>query len=63
MARDTILQSAGKFEAPKYWTERSKINILMKQQLEDELKRAHALCVHLQILDIELPDQYEDSIV
>ncbi|CAD8121588.1 unnamed protein product [Paramecium sonneborni] len=63
MARDTILQAAGKFEAPKYWANRRNITEAMQKQLEDELKKAHANCVSLQILDIELPDQYEDSIV
>ncbi|CAD8196714.1 unnamed protein product [Paramecium octaurelia] len=63
MARDTILQAAGRFEAPRYWTNRRNITEVMQKQLEEELKKAHANCVSLQILDIELPDQYEDSIV
>ncbi|CAD8105788.1 unnamed protein product [Paramecium primaurelia] len=63
MARDTILQAAGRFEAPKYWTNRRNITEVMQKQLEEELKKAHANCVSLQILDIDLPDQYEDSIV
>ncbi|KAM3135000.1 hypothetical protein pb186bvf_012824 [Paramecium bursaria] len=63
MARDTILQAAGKFEAPKYWQERAHITQAMLDQLALELKKGHAECVHLQILDIELPDSYEQSIV
>jgi hypothetical protein len=31
MARDTILQAAGRFEAPKYWTTRRAITEVMKK--------------------------------
>lgn len=35
----------------------------MKKQLDIELKRAHADCIYLQLMQIELPASYEDSIV
>lgn len=35
----------------------------MRTQLDGELRKAHAKCIQLQLLNIELPDQYEDSIV
>jgi len=35
----------------------------MKKQLDNELKKAHARCMHLEILQVELPTSYEDSIV
>lgn len=35
----------------------------MRSQLDTELRKAHAKCIQLQLLNIELPDQYEDSIV
>ena len=35
----------------------------MKKQLTHELKKAHATCVFLQIMQIDLPLTYEDSIV
>lgn len=35
----------------------------MRAQLDTELRKAHAKCIQLQLLNIELPDQYEDSIV
>ena len=35
----------------------------MKKQLDNELKRAHARCKYLEILQVELPTTYEDSIV
>jgi len=35
----------------------------MKRQLDIELRKAHATCQHLQVMQIELPDTYDDSIV
>lgn len=35
----------------------------MQKQLDEELSKAFARCVSLQLLNIELPDQYEGSIV
>jgi len=63
IARDILLQVAGTYVAPKYWTERTEIGDNMKKQLDNELKKAHARCKHLQILQVELPTTYEDSIV
>lgn len=63
IARDTILQEAGKYEAPQYWQERTKIGDAMRQRLDDELSKAYTRCVYLQILEVELPESYEDSIV
>ena len=63
IARDTILQEAGSYEAPEYWTKRAEISAKMLTILNEELKRAHATCKNLQILKIDLPTTYEDSIV
>jgi hypothetical protein len=49
------LQSAGDYEAPEYWQSRSEIAKEMLVQLNVELFKAHAKCIALQILDIELP--------
>lgn len=35
----------------------------MRQQLDRELSKAYARCRYLQILEVELPSTYEDSIV
>jgi hypothetical protein len=35
----------------------------MRQRLDDELSKAYARCVYLQMLVVELPDSYENSIV
>jgi regulator of protease activity HflC (stomatin/prohibitin superfamily) len=63
IARDTILKIAGKYNATSYWTERIKIQLDMKNNLNKELLSAFATCEGLQILKIDLPKQYEDSIV
>jgi regulator of protease activity HflC (stomatin/prohibitin superfamily) len=63
IARDTILQAAGGYEAPKYWESRSKIAKDMQHELDVELRKAHAKCVYLQLLQIDLPQSYENSIV
>lgn len=63
IARDTILQVAGNFVAPKYWEERTIIGDEMKKQLDIELRKAHATCKHLQVMQVKLPSGYEDSIV
>ncbi|EGR34238.1 spfh domain band 7 family protein [Ichthyophthirius multifiliis] len=63
IARDIILQSAGNYQAPQYWQERQKIVNEMKQQLNTELLKAHANCKFFALLKIDLPDQYEQSIV
>ena len=63
IARDIILQKAGQYEAPAYWLNRAKIAESMKEELDKDLRKAHAQCVHFQLLNIELPDTYENSIV
>ena len=55
IARDTILQAAGGYDAPSYWTQRKKIGAEMRSLLDQELKQAHARCIYLQILRIDLP--------
>jgi hypothetical protein len=47
IARDTILQAAGNYEAPQYWSQRQKIGEDMKKELNSELMRAHSICEHL----------------
>jgi len=63
IARDTILQEAGSYEAPQYWGNRTQIGLNMMNLLDEELQKAFARCKGLQILKIELPQSFEDSIV
>lgn len=63
ISRDVILKVAGKYNATNYWTDRRKIGEHMKIALDQELSRAFAKCVNLQVIRIDLPNSYEDSIV
>lgn len=63
MARDVIMKVAGNFNANHYWTERKMIGQKMKEILNQELQTAFTTCEGLQIIKIDLPKSYEDSIV
>ena len=63
ISRDTILKIAGMYNATNYWTDRQKIGEHMKTALDQELMKAFAKCITLQVLRIDLPKSYEDSIV
>ena len=63
ISRDIILKVGGLFNATSYWTERDKISKTMLIEMDKELNKAYANCVSLQVLKIELPKSYEDSIV
>jgi regulator of protease activity HflC (stomatin/prohibitin superfamily) len=63
ISRDTILKIAGQYNATSNWTERTKIGDHMLIALDEELQKAYAKCITLQILKVDLPNTYEDSIV
>jgi hypothetical protein len=63
ISRDIILKVAGMYNATAYWSDRQSIGDHMKLALDKELKGAFANCRFLQILRIDLPQTYEDSIV
>ena len=63
MSRDVFMKVGGLYNATSYWTERNKIGDYMKDKLNDELQKAFATCEGLQILKVDLPKSYEDSIV
>jgi regulator of protease activity HflC (stomatin/prohibitin superfamily) len=63
IARDVILKIGGQFNATNYWTDRQRIGDFMKNALNTELQQAYSSCASLQILRIDLPKSYEDSIV
>lgn len=63
IARDIILKVGGNFNATNYWTDRAKIGDFMRDALNAELQKAFSSCPSLQILKIDLPKTYEDSIV
>ena len=51
------------FNATDYWMNRIQIAEIMKINMDKELLKAYGHCVSLQLLKIELPKTYEDSIV
>lgn len=63
IARDTILKVCGYYNATNYWTDRAAIGDAMKSALVVEIKKAYADIINFQILKVDLPSQYEDSIV
>jgi hypothetical protein len=63
IAREQILRSAGEYEAPIYWQDRRSIGAEMQRLIKSGLEGVFADVQLLQLLEIVLPEQYEDSIV
>lgn len=63
ISRDVILKVGGMFNATDYWMNRIEIADIMKKTMDNELIKAFGHCVSLQLLKIDLPKTYEDSIV
>ena len=63
IAKDIILKSGGQFNATSYWTQRNKISEYMKQELNQGFQKAYANITGIQLIRIDLPKTYEDSIV
>jgi regulator of protease activity HflC (stomatin/prohibitin superfamily) len=63
ISRDTILKVGSAYMAEDYWIDRKKIGDKMKDQLNIELQKVFANCTSFQLLRIDLPQTYEDSIV
>lgn len=62
IARDQLLEAASEYEGPQYWQERRKIGDHMRRLVDEQLKESYAALWGLQLLVIDLPDQYEMSI-
>ena len=63
IARDVLMKAAGNYMAQEYWTNRRNIRTDMHDLLDIELKKAHARCTGVQIMNIILPKSFENSIV
>eukprot|EP00932_Pfiesteria_piscicida_P018228 SRR837773.5089.p3 GENE.SRR837773.5089~~SRR837773.5089.p3 ORF type:complete len:314 (+),score=125.60 SRR837773.5089:3-944(+) len=63
VARDVLLKAAARYNAPEYWRSRDKIGAEMHKLVDAALAESHADCTGLQIMIIDLPDTYEQSIV
>merc|ERR1712048_538127 len=51
------------YEAAELWTERLKIGNTMQHNVDRMLRKTYAQCWGLQLMVIDLPDQFEKSIV
>jgi len=63
MSRDVIMKVGGMYNATSYWTDRKSIGEFMRKKLSEDIQAAYVTCEGLQILKVELPSSYEDSIV
>lgn len=62
LARDQLLEAAAEYEGPQYWLERDTIADYMQKLVGQNLNQSYATLRSLQLLDIQLPTTYEDSI-
>lgn len=62
LARDQLLEAASDYEGPQYWLQRRDIGDHMRLLVNQQLQVSHAVLWGLQLLDIDLPNDYEASI-
>jgi len=62
IARDQLLEAASEYEGPQYWNNRKTIGDHMRRLVDQQLRESYASLWGLQLLVIDLPDQYEMSI-
>ncbi len=63
IARNAVLEAASGYTAPEYWNKRIIIGEAMKTELTKQMKEMHADVVGFMLLQIDLPDSYENAIV
>eukprot|EP00927_Polykrikos_kofoidii_P040601 TRINITY_DN3466_c0_g1_i1.p1 TRINITY_DN3466_c0_g1~~TRINITY_DN3466_c0_g1_i1.p1 ORF type:complete len:381 (-),score=62.27 TRINITY_DN3466_c0_g1_i1:100-1242(-) len=61
--RDTLIRTAANYKAVHLWEERESVSQAMQQEVSKVLEPMYATCFSLQLLVIDLPDSFEDSIV
>jgi len=61
--RDVLIKAASEYEATQLWEEREKFGNIMQRMVSEELEKTYAECWGLQLMIIDLPDDYESSIV
>lgn len=62
VARDEILAAAAEYEGPQYWMARRSIGDQMRKLVNHKLNESFATLWDLQLLTIDLPHRYEQSI-
>lgn len=60
--REEILQGAALYEGPQYWLQRKDIGEHMRTLVDAKLRESYSSLWGLQLMIIDLPDRYEDSI-
>ena len=62
-AKNIILEEASEYNAPDYWEKRGDIGQNIARRLNETLARTYTSVVSFQMIQIDLPPKYEDSIV
>ena len=62
-AKNIILEEASEYNAPEYWEKRGYIGARIGKRLNDTLTTTYATVASFQMIQIDLPLSYEDSIV
>lgn len=62
IARDQLLEAASEYEGPQYWRNRRTIGDRMRGLVDNQLRESYASLWGLQLLIIDLPDNYEAAI-
>lgn len=62
-AKNVILEEASEYNAPEYWERRNEIGNNIAKRLNDTLSNTYTSVVSFQMIQIDLPPSYEDSIV
>lgn len=60
--RDILIKAASEYEAIDLWEKRQAFGNIMQDMVDKELSKTYARCWGLQLIHIELPDEYESSI-
>lgn len=61
--RDVLIKAASEYEATQLWHERDAVGDTMQGLVDKELRGMYAECWGLQLMVIDLPDLFENSIV
>lgn len=61
--RDTLINAAAEYEANAYWKQRLAVGERMQDMVNSALEQTYAKCWGLQLLGIELPTTFDQSIV
>lgn len=62
-AKNIILEEASEYNAPEYWEKRGEIGANIAKRLNETLSRTYTSVESFQMIQIDLPHSYEDSIV